>query len=176
LSQSGASVTPSNGTYIPPGSTTPQGQLTINGVTISYNVNSDTFASLQAKINAIPGVTLSNPNASGQATLTSANGPLTIGSTNDSGNILSVLKLDSSPITQTGTSYSVTSSAPIGGINVGANLNSPGNAGFATAVTAGSFTINGVTFTVDPTKQNLNDLLTQINNVQHRGQSGHSDE
>jgi flagellar hook-associated protein 2 len=165
LDASGAAVIPDNGTYTPSGSSTTEGQLTINGVTISYNVGTDTFAQLQARIAAnVPGVTLSNPNANGQVTLTSANGPLTIGGPNDSGNILQVLKLDSSPITQAGTSYSVTSSASIAGIDVGSNLNANNNAGFATAVTGGTFTINGVQFTVSPTTQNLNDILNEINN------------
>lgn len=163
LSQSGSSITPTNGTTMVNGVVQP-GKLTINGVTISYDVNSDTFASLQAKINAIPGVTLSAPDATGRVTLTSANGPLTLGSATDTGNILSVLKLDSSPVVQTGTSYAVTGSSAVGGINYGSTLNQNNNAGFATAVTAGQFTINGVKFTVDPTRNNLKNVLDQINN------------
>jgi flagellar hook-associated protein 2 len=167
LTNSGASITPSNGTNIPTGQTTPKGEVTINGVTIQYDVNADTFANLATRINsnttlAAEGVNLSI-NASGKAVLTS-NVPLTVGGANDSGNILSVLKLDTSPVVQSGSTYTITGSGNVGGINVGSTLNQSNNAGFATAVTAGTFTINGVQFTVDPTTQNLNNMLTNINN------------
>lgn len=167
LINSGASVTPSNGTNIPPGQTTPKGQVTINGVTIQYDVNVETFGNLASLINgnttlAAEGVNLSI-NASGKAVLTS-NVPLTVGGANDSGNILSVLKLDTSPVVQSGSTYTITGSGNVGGINVGSTLNQSNNAGFATPVTAGTFTINGVQFMVDPTTQNLNNMLTNINN------------
>jgi flagellar hook-associated protein 2 len=163
LATAGASVTPSNGTNVPTGSSTPMGELTINGVTIQYDVNSDTFTSLANKISTATGGTVTLSMSGGQAVLTSTV-PLTVGGANDSGNILSVLKLDSSPIVQSGGKYTITGSGSVGGINLGSTLNQANNAGFATAVTAGTFTINGVKFTVDPTSQNLNNLLTQINN------------
>lgn len=90
--------------------------------------------------------------------------PLTLGSATDSGNLLSVLKLDTAPITQSGGTYTATSAAAIGGINLGAVFDTGQNAGFATAVTSGVFSINGVTFNVDSTKNNLNDILQEINN------------
>lgn len=49
---------------------------------------------------------------------------------------------------------------------LGANINSAAaldSSGINTAVTAGTFTINGVGFTVDPTTQSLDQILTQIN-------------
>lgn len=46
------------------------------------------------------------------------------------------------------------------GINPNVALN---DSGFATDVTAGTFTINGVQFTVDPATQSLNDVLAAIN-------------
>ncbi len=46
------------------------------------------------------------------------------------------------------------------GINPNAALN---DSGFAADVTAGTFTINGVQFTVDPATQSLNDVLAAIN-------------
>jgi flagellar hook-associated protein 2 len=163
LANAGAAVTPSNGTNIPAGSTSPMGQITINGVAIQYNVNSDTFAGLASRINSATGGKVTLSMSGGQAVLTSTV-PLTVGSANDSGNLLSVLKLDSSPIVQSGGTYTITGSGNVGGINLTSTLNQSNNAGFATAVTAGTFTINGVKFTVDPTTQNLNNLLTQINN------------
>ena len=89
--------------------------------------------------------------------------PLTLGSGADKGNLLQALKLDTAPVTFSGGVYTATSSGPIGGINYGSTFNQNSNAGFATAVTAGTFTINGVAFTVDPTKNNLKNVLDQIN-------------
>ncbi len=161
LANAGASITPNNG---PPG-TSSQGQITINGLVLHYDVNSTTLQSfIAANAAALSGVgvTLSYNAATEQVTVSSTQ-PLTLGSASDQGNLLQVLKLDTAPITFSGGNYTATSTAKIGGINVGATLNASNNAGFATAVTAGVFSINGVAFHVDPTTNNLNDLLQQIN-------------
>jgi len=163
LANAGASISPNNG---PPGTTTP-GQITINGAVLTYDVNSTTLQSFVtnaanvAALNAV-GVTL-NYNAATQTVTVSSTQPLTLGSATDHGNLLQVLKLDTAQITFAGGTYTATSTSKIGGINVGATLNTSNNAGFATAVTAGQFSINGVAFTVDPTSNNLNNLLQQIN-------------
>jgi flagellar hook-associated protein 2 len=161
LVSSGSSITPNNG---PAGSS--NGKITIDGVTLQYDVNTQ---DLNTWINTIanPALAAAGVGASlsynaGKVTVTSTQ-PLTLGSANDSGNLLQVLKLDTAQITYSGGVYSATSTSNIGGINVGAPLNGTGNAGFATAVTAGNFTINGVVFKVDPTVNNLNDVLQQIN-------------
>ena len=161
LVNAGASITPNNG----PAGGSSQGQLTINGLVLHYDVNSTTLQSfIAANASALSGVgvTLSYNAATEQVTVSSTQ-PLTLGSASDQGNLLQVLKLDTAPITFSGGTYTATSTAKIGGINVGATLNTSNNAGFATAVTAGVFSINGVAFHVDPTKNNLNDLLQQIN-------------
>ncbi|MEA2718211.1 MAG: flagellar hook-associated protein 2, partial [Candidatus Eremiobacteraeota bacterium] len=161
LVNSGASITPSNG---PAGSVT--GKITIDGVTLQYDVKTQ---DLNTWINTIanPALAAAGTGASlaynaGQVTVSST-APLTLGAAGDSGNMLQVLKLDTAQITFSGGVYSATSTGNIGGINVGAPLNGTGNAGFATAVTAGNFTINGVVFKVDPAANNLNDVLQQIN-------------
>ncbi|MBV8299530.1 MAG: hypothetical protein JO083_08320, partial [Candidatus Eremiobacteraeota bacterium] len=157
LVNAGASITPTNG----PAGGSSQGQITINGVVLHYDVNSTTLQSFiaanAAALSAV-GVTLSYNAATEQVTISSTQ-PLTLGSASDQGNLLQVLKLDTAPITFSGGTYTATSTAKIGGINVGATLNTSNNAGFATAVTAGVFSINGVAFHVDPTTNNLNDLL-----------------
>jgi flagellar hook-associated protein 2 len=163
LATAGASISPNNG---PPGTTTP-GQLTINGAVLNYDVNSTTlqsFVSNAANVAALSavGVTL-NYDAATQTVTVNSTQPLTLGSATDHGNLLQVLKLDTAQITFAGGNYTATSTSKIGGINVGATLNTSNNAGFATAVTAGQFSINGVAFTVDPTANNLNNLLQQIN-------------
>ncbi len=163
LANAGASISPNNG---PPGSRQP-GQLTINGAVLSYDVNSTTlqsFVTNAANVAALSavGVTL-NYNAATQTVTVNSTQPLTLGSATDRGNLLQVLKLDTAQITFAGGNYTASSTSKIGGINVGATLNTSNNAGFATAVTAGKFSINGVTFTVDPTANNLNNVLQQIN-------------
>lgn len=161
LATAGASITPSNG---PSGSSTP-GSITINGLTLNYDVNSTTlqsFIAANSSALASVGVTLSYDTTTQKVTVSSTQ-PLTLGSGTDQGNLLSALKLDTAQITNSGGTYTATSTGAVGGINVGATLNTSNNAGFATAVTAGNFSINGVVFTVDPTKNNVNDLLQQIN-------------
>jgi flagellar hook-associated protein 2 len=64
-------------------------------------------------------------------------------------------------VTQLATATESVSSGFIGAaINTGAALNS---SGIATDITAGDFTINGVTFTVDPTTDSLSSILAEIN-------------
>ena len=161
LTNAGASITPSNG---PSGST--HGTLTIDGVALQYDVNTQNLNSWITTIAnpalAAAGVGASLSYSNGTVTVSSTQ-PLTIGSANDSGNLAQVLKLDTAQISFAGGVYTATSTSNIGGINVGAVLNTSNNAGFATAVTAGAFTINGVVFHVDPTTNNLNDVLQQIN-------------
>jgi flagellar hook-associated protein 2 len=156
----GASITPSNGTTGPNG----KGQLTINGVAMTYDVNTTTLTSFiaanSAALSAV-GVTMTD-NGNGTVTVSSTR-PLTLGAASDSGNLLQVLKLDTAPITVAGGTYTATSTSKIGGINLGATFNTANNAGFATPVTSGTFTINGVHFKVDATGNNLNNMITQIN-------------
>ncbi len=161
LVDAGASITPQNGTV----GTTSAGQITINGAVFTYDVNSTTLQSFIADNSAAlaaVGVTMTYNAATQKVTLSSSQ-PLTLGSATDQGNLLQVLKLDTAPITQSGGTYSAVSTSSVGGINDGATLNTANNAGFGTAVTSGVFTINGVNFTVDPTQNNLNDLLQKIN-------------
>jgi flagellar hook-associated protein 2 len=164
LMNAGTSVTPDNGTVVPAGQTMPRGSITIDGVTTTYDATTETLSSIVNRINNNLGgkATLTYDPTTGKATLTSSS-PITLGSATDSGNLLSVLKLDTSPVTQSGSTYSVSSSTPIVGINQSSDFNSSNNAGFATAVTSGTFTINGVQFTVNATNQNLADVITQIN-------------
>jgi flagellar hook-associated protein 2 len=161
LVDAGASITPQNGTV----GTQSEGQITINGAVFDYDVNSTTLQSFIADNSAAlaaVGVTMTYDAATQEVTLSSTQ-PLTLGSATDQGNLLSVLKLDTAQITQSGGTYTATSTSAIGGINVGATLNTANNAGFATGVTSGVFSINGVNFTVDATTDNLNDILQQIN-------------
>jgi len=57
----------------------------------------------------------------------------------------------------------IAASSPVVGINQFATLGATGNAGFATPVTSGTFTINGVQITINAATQSVNDVLNLIN-------------
>ncbi len=152
LAAAGTAITPTNGTAS-------SGIFTVNGQQVKYDVTSQTIATIVANINtalALSGGTATYNNVTGKVTLT---GVTTLGSGGDSGNLEQVLKLDTAQIV----AGTVTSSSSIPGINQSSAFSQNNNAGFATAVTAGTFTINGVSFTVNPATTALSDLITQIN-------------
>ena len=134
------------------------GSLTVNGTKISYDLTIDTVNTILAKIAGVAGIASATLNASGQVVLTSTGGAISIGAVGDAGNLVHVLKLDTA--VQVGAT--LTSSAPIGGVNLGLSYNSTNNAGFTAAVTGGTLTINGVNISVKP-GDNLNNTITAIN-------------
>jgi flagellar hook-associated protein 2 len=168
LVDSYAAITPTDG----PGT---QGSITINGVTVNYDVNTQSiqtiFANINAAVQAATGDTSFHIGfATGTDTvqITDANNPISLGSPADQGNLLQVLRLDQAQINNTATSGSVTATAGVGGINQALAFNSsnasgPTNAGYKTAVTSGYFTINGVQITVDASNDNLHSVLAKIN-------------
>jgi len=158
LDAAGTSITPTNGSAA-------NGIFTINGIALNYDVTVQTAAAIVSEIN----VAL-NSSDGGSATL-NANGTVTltgvtsIGSGADSGNLEQVLKLDTAQLTPSGPpgQFDVTSSSPIAGLNPNELLASSDNAGFATAVTSGTFTINGVQLTINAATATLGDVISQIN-------------
>jgi flagellar hook-associated protein 2 len=158
LADSYASVTPTNGTD-------GDGEITVDGVQVSYDVNTQSLDTILGNITSAvdkvdPGflATVSN----GVASFTSSDESISVGSSTDQGNLLEVLKLSDAQVLNTGTSGSITGTGQIGGINPDADFNSSNDAGYITPVTAGYFTINGVKITVS-TDENLNDVLDAIN-------------
>ncbi len=136
------------------------GNIVINGTAVAYTTG-QSLNTIVANINAagIAGVTASI--SGNQVTI---NGVTSLANSGG-GNLTTALGLTTSGTTATSaplTGSSVTSSSAISGINAVANLNSPA-AGFKNAVTAGTFTINGVQFTVNPTTTALSDVINQIN-------------
>lgn len=160
LADSFAAITPSNGS----GSA---GSITVDGVTVSYNVNVD---SLQAVLARIQTAVDANYDASftiqdvGGTIQLSGSKPITLGSANDQGNLLQVLKLDQAQVDDSGPGpYTVTGTSGVGGLNQAAALNSTTAAGFVTPVTSGTFTINGVSISVSASGDNLASILAKIN-------------
>ena len=166
LADSWASVTPTNGTA------GGHGVVTIDGVSISYDVNSQSLNTILANIN-------SAVQASGDSTfnialtgntvsITDSAHPVSLGSPSDSGNLLQVLHLDAAQVNNTPASGSVTATQGVGGVNIAPGFSSNNalgqatNAGYLTAVTSGSFTINGVQIAVNAAGDNLNSVLQRI--------------
>lgn len=169
LVNSYAAIKPTNGS----GS---QGSITINGVTVNYDVNSQSIQTIFSNINtAVRTATGDNSFTIGFAAgtdtvqITDANNPISLGSSGDQGNLLSVLRLDQAQVVNGVSSGSVTGTAGVGGINQALGFNSQNglgnatNANYKTAVTTGTFTINGVQISVDATQDNLASVIKRIN-------------
>jgi len=158
LNAAGTSITPTNG-----GTSGTLGKITIDGVTTTYDVTTQSLDTIVGNLNSNPGnagkysVAYGTGAQADQIIVTSSSGNLSIGSAADQGNLADVLHLTDANITTT-----AQSTTNIGGLNDYATLDTGGNAGFATAVTAGTFTVNGVSFSVDPTKNNLANVLANI--------------
>jgi flagellar hook-associated protein 2 len=159
----GTAINPTNGT------SGQQGLFTIDGVSVTYDVGSQSLTTIISNINSAvaaasvdPGFSIS-ADVNGAITISSTDKPISLGSSVDRGNLEQVLKLDVAQVNNVGPPYSVVSAGPVGGVDEGTAFSSTGNAGFATAVTTGSFTINGVTIAVDATTDNAADILTKIN-------------
>ena len=136
------------------------GTFTVNGKQITV----DPTASLQSLFDAISTatggtVTGSYDSATDKISLSSAS-PIVLGSSVDTSNFLQVTKLYNN-----GTG-AVSSAASLGGVRRSATLST---ANFATAINdggagQGSFKINGVAISYSATGDNLNSLITRINN------------
>ena len=160
LSASYAAVTPSNG-----GGT--HGTITIDGVQVQYNVNTDSVQTILSNINtavqAVDAGFSATLNASGVVTFQSTDKPVVIGSASDQGNLLQVFKLSNAQVVNTATSGIVTGTSGVGGISQTAALNGTNAANFKTAVTSGTFTINGVHISVNAAGDNVASILAKIN-------------
>jgi flagellar hook-associated protein 2 len=128
--------------------------FTINGAQITLS-DSDTLGDVINNINSSSaGVTASYDSTTGDISLASnSSSPIILGSASDTSDFLQQTELFNN-----GTS-SVTSSVGIGRIDPTADLTT---AGLRTAVTPGTFTINGVPITYS-SGQSLDDLMNSIN-------------
>jgi flagellar hook-associated protein 2 len=162
LADSYAAITPTNGNNN-------QGSITVDGQTITYNVNSDSLNTVLSKIQTAVDANYDSNftiglNASGVVVVNGSK-PITLGSATDQGNLLQVLKLDQAQINNSGSGpYTVTGTSGVGGLNqAGASFNNLTDEGFVDPVTTGTFTINGVTINVSASGDNLASVLARIN-------------
>jgi len=163
LDQSYAAIAATNGTS---GGT---GKVTINGVTVSYDVTTQTLqqilSDIQTQVQAATGdttFTIGFVAGTDTVQISDTNNPITLGSAGDQGNLLQVLKLDQAQIKNGGGSNTVTGTSGVGGISLTSSFDAANGAGFVTPVTAGTFTINGVQIAVN-SGDNLADVLSRIN-------------
>jgi flagellar hook-associated protein 2 len=151
---------------VPQSGTSGNGSVTVDGVSISYNVNGQ---SLNQILQNITTQVDSHSDAGFLATLvngvvefSSSDQQISLGSSGDQGNLLNVLQLSNAQLLNSGSSGFIEGTANVGGINPDSDFNSSDSAAFVTPVTAGSFTINGVKISVSAS-QNLTDILNEIN-------------
>lgn len=146
------------------------GSFAINGVTISYNVNTDTLGSVLSKINqSAAGVTATYDAANDRMTLTNANtGDIGIGASDGTGNLLAALGLTTGATLSRGKNAVFT-------VNDGATLYSSSNTLDATAhgVTGLSVTVNTestqtiqVAGDTKGMRAKIDDFIAKFNDVQ----------
>jgi flagellar hook-associated protein 2 len=159
LAYSYARVVPQNGT-------SGSGIVTVDGVEISYNVDSQ---SLNQVLSNITSQVDSKADAGFLATLVngvvefeSSDQQISLGSNQDQGNLLAVLQISNAQLINSGSGGFIQGTGNVGGVNPDADFNSGDAAGFVTPVTAGTFTINGVKISVAE-DENLSDVLSAIN-------------
>jgi flagellar hook-associated protein 2 len=165
------------------------GQITVDGVAVKYDVNSQSLNTIISNINSAVNAAFASVSgfqfnmsydstpgdANYDGVVITSNQQISIGSANDSGNLQTVLKLDtatvnngvSQSIAENGTTAiyanSVVSSGGIGGVSLGGNLNTGYDANVKTPITSGTITINGVKITIDASGDNINSIITKIN-------------
>jgi flagellar hook-associated protein 2 len=140
------------------------GVFTVNGAPVTIA----TTDSLQDVFNAIAAATNNKVTASYNATtdeisLASSDGSaITLGSSSDTSNFLSVARLYNDNGTGTNNTGSISSTSSLGRVNTSAVLAS---AELKTPIAAGpgKFTINGVSFAYNPTTDSIQDILNNIN-------------
>lgn len=143
------------------------GTFSINGVQFTVDPSTDSLDSIIAAINASSaGVTASYDADTDRINIenTAANNTsiINLGATGDTSNVLDVLRVSgATQFTNGNGSTQLTGTANLGAVAPADVLNTVAFAGGA--VTSGSFTINGVTVTVDATVDSLSDVLGRIN-------------
>ncbi len=132
------------------------GVFTVNGQPVTVHLG-DSINVILASIATATGGAVTGSVANNHITLQSA-AAIHLGSGGDSSNFLSVAKVLGQPA-----ATSISSSGPVGVVSPGATLDKANIAGLDTNVSTGSFSINGVSVSYDPTKDTLNDVLGRIN-------------
>lgn len=156
------------------GITTPieGGTFTINGVQFTVDPATDSLDDVLADINGSAAGVTATYNA-GTDTVTFANSGvadtnlINFGADDDDSNFLEAIAItQATQFTGGGGSTEATSTRNLGAIEASEALNA---ISFANgAVTAGTFSINGISFAVDPSTESLTDIIARINSSDAR--------
>lgn len=142
------------------------GKFTVDGVQINVNADTDTLSDVLSRISSLTNVRASYDSATDTISFTRKDGStaaIGVGSATDSSNFLRATGMISGA--QDGAT--LTGSRAISGVNTSASLE---NAGFATPVTTGKFTINGVEFEIKNTSSTtIDSIIDMINNNEEVG-------
>jgi flagellar hook-associated protein 2 len=145
------------------------GAFTINGQTFSVDPASDSLQDIIGAINAntAAGVTASYDAGTDKLVLeNTAAGDgsiINLGTTDDDSNLLRALNLTSATqSTNANGATELTSTTHLGAVSPGDDLTAVNFAGGA--VTAGTFSINGISISIDPAADSLSDVISRINN------------
>lgn len=148
------------------------GKFTIDGVTLSVDIQNDTLQNVLSKITSSTGITASYDSENDKIILTRKDGlsnPIGIGAAGDTSNFLSAVGLMAG--TQTGSELE--SAGSVSGVRSSLPLN---YAGFAETVSTGQFTINGVKFNiVNPESMSLDTIIDAVNSNTTVGVTAHFD-
>jgi flagellar hook-associated protein 2 len=144
-----------------------EGDFTINGVAFTIDPTTDTLNGILANITASAAGVNATYDAVNDAVVIANKtagdtSVINFGATDDDSNFLTAINVTGATQTDNGSGATeVTSTHNLGAVSPGATLSTVNFAGGA--VTAGTFQVNGVTITVDPTTQSLTDVVGAIN-------------
>ncbi len=143
------------------------GQFTINGVEFEVDPDNDTLGDVMQMVNdSGAGVTMSYDADTDRVTIANDDGStdlINLGGSQDTSNFLQAVNLTDEAPQENG---AVTSTRTLGAVDRNVTLEDVNFDGGA--MTAGSFSINGVSITVDPTEDTLQTVLDRINNSDAR--------
>jgi flagellar hook-associated protein 2 len=142
---------------LPVGRTVTGGTITVNGQQITVNT-SDSLNTILGNITGATGVAAVYDPVSDTVQL-SGGAPITLGASNDTSNLLQVLRLSGNGSPNVSTSGSGLSSVRLSGPIDNANL-----ASAPFAATADTFMVNGAVISYDTAADSIQDVLDRINN------------
>ncbi|MBD3175611.1 MAG: flagellar filament capping protein FliD, partial [Armatimonadia bacterium] len=149
--------------FATPATEATNGTFTINGTRITItDYTTETVENVLAKINSSGAGVVANYDRIEDRFIISAtelgpDGEIDMGSVDDSSNFLAIAKLDLGAL---GSEATQTVGVENQEIDTSATLS---DAGFSTAISGGTFTINGVKLYVDPSQDSMDDLIERIN-------------
>lgn len=143
------------------------GTFTINGVQINLNAGTTSLTNALSAINSSAAGVTATYDAANDKVIIANTTPgdtalINFGADDDTSNFLEAIGVEDATQLPNGSgSTEVTSTRNLAAVDSGAVLNTVNF--FDGAVTAGSFSINGVSITVDPTNDSLQDIIETIN-------------